>query len=184
MEVLSTTEPQIIQLFAGILLLFFHHLTNSWWGLRNVLIFKVISSWNKARTRHIQSHAGLQTYLVFLPHLNPAKLRAFIRLDSMTDELVFQAELILKIKHKQSPTAACKKPPQCYRVVQPTVMLKVLCMIVSLLWFIPVCFSLTLWFLGEVILTCKMMHTVDYSWYQHSMLIVLASISLSQIYQY
>lgn len=43
------------------------------------------------------------------PHLNPAKLKAFIRLDSMTDELVFQAELILKIKQKQGPTVACKK---------------------------------------------------------------------------
>lgn len=57
---------------------------------------------------------------VFLPlpynhhhHLNPAKLKAFIRLDSMTDELVFQAELILKIKQKQGPAEACEKPLCC-----------------------------------------------------------------------
>ena len=31
----------------------------------------------------------------------------------MTDELVFQAELILKIKQKQGPAGACKKPPCC-----------------------------------------------------------------------
>lgn len=52
-------------------------------------------------------------FLPPLPHLNPAKLKAFISLDSMTDELVFQAELILKIKQKQGPTVACKKPLRC-----------------------------------------------------------------------
>lgn len=31
----------------------------------------------------------------------------------MTDELVFQAELILKIKQKQGPAEACKKPVCC-----------------------------------------------------------------------
>lgn len=31
----------------------------------------------------------------------------------MTDELVFQAELILKIKQKQGPAGACKKPLCC-----------------------------------------------------------------------
>lgn len=46
-------------------------------------------------------------------HLNPAKLKAFIRLDSMTDELVFPVELILKIKQKQGPAEACKKPLCC-----------------------------------------------------------------------
>lgn len=36
---------------------------------------------------------------------NPSKLKALIRLDSMTDELVFQAKLILKIKHEHGAAA-------------------------------------------------------------------------------
>lgn len=69
--------------------------------------------WNQT---HIHSRAGLQTYLQSFStphhhhqhHLNPAKLKAFIRLDSMTDELVFpKLELILQIKQKQGPRPPC-----------------------------------------------------------------------------
>lgn len=71
---------------------------------------------------HTHSWAGLQSYgqsfsatatLPLLQHLNPAKLKAFIRLDSMTDELVFQAQLILKIKQKQGPDEAWSEPLCC-----------------------------------------------------------------------
>lgn len=70
---------------------------------------------------HIDSRAGLQSSQSFsatatlplLQHLNPAKLKAFIRLDSMTDELLFQAKLILKIKQKQGPDEAGKEALCC-----------------------------------------------------------------------
>lgn len=89
----------------------------------NFCLFRLISSIGTPTTvSHIHSWAGLQSYcqsfsatatLPLLQHLNPAKLKAFIRLDSMTDELVFQAKLILKIKQKQGPDEAWKKPLCC-----------------------------------------------------------------------
>lgn len=92
----------------------------------NFCLFCFISSIGTPHDRQPASHshswAGLQPYcqsfsatatLPLLQHLNPAKLKAFIRLDSMTDELVFQAKLILKMKQKQGPDEAWKKPLCC-----------------------------------------------------------------------
>lgn len=50
------------------------------------------------------------TTLLLLQHINPAKLKAIVRCDFMTYELVFQAKLILKIKQKQGKDEALKKP--------------------------------------------------------------------------